>query len=223
MKKLCTLAAALLFAAFALGATPAPPGKYEYLNVDEKGNQKLTDSFGSGTEGNDLGALKKGVHTSAGINFQVGEKVIQLGSKLLQKNEKPNKVEGIKVGQSFAKLHILHSTEFGEGGAPIEEGTKIAEYKVLFDDGSSESIPVVYGQDVRDWWFYPQSKEVSRGKVGWKGANEYSKSFNAEIHLYVLTWENPHPAKKVATITYAKTDEEGVAAPFCVALTVEPK
>jgi hypothetical protein len=223
MKKFWPIATVLVFAAFALGATPAPPGKYEHLNLDDKGNQKLTDSFGSGTEGNDLAALKKGPHTCAGINFKVGEKVIQLGSKLLGKNEKPNKVEGIKVGQAFAKLHILHSTEFGEGGAAIEEGTQIAEYKVLFEDGSSESIPVVYGQDVRDWWFYPQSKEVTRGKVGWKGANDYSKTFDAEIHLYVLTWENPQPAKKVASITYAKTEPEGVAAPFCVAMTVEPK
>jgi hypothetical protein len=222
MKKLWPAATALVFAAIALGATPAPPGKYEYLNLDNKGNQKLTDSFGSETPGNDLAALKKGEHTCAGVNFKVGEKVIQLGSKL-QKTEKPNKVEGIKVGKSFAKLHILHSTEYGEGGAAIEEGTKIAEYKILYDDDTSESIPVVYGQDVRDWWFYPQSKEVTRGKVGWKGANEYSKTFEAEIHLYVLTWENPHPAKKVASITYAKTDAEGLAAPFCVAMTLEPK
>jgi hypothetical protein len=207
--------------AFACAATAAPPGKYEYLNLDDNGNQKLKDPFGSETPGNDL-PLKKGLHTCAGINFKVGDKVIELGSKL-QKTAKPNKVEGIKVGQTFAKLHILHSTEYGEGGMAVEDGTQIAEYKIIYDDGSSESIPVVYGKDVRDWWFYPQSKEVSRGKVGWKGANEHSKTFEAEIHLYVLTWENPHPNKKVATITYAKTDEQSPAAPFCVAMTLEPK
>ena len=90
-------------------------------------------------------------------------------------------------------------------------------------DGTSATIPVVYGEDVRDWWFYPGSKEVTRGKVGWKGENEYSKTFEAEIHLYVLTWENPHPGKKVVSISYAKADAESVAAPFCVAITLEPK
>jgi hypothetical protein len=203
-----------------LGAAPA--GKYVFLDLDPTGNQKLKDNFGSGTEGNDLGALKKGLHTCAGINFKVGDKAIQLGSKLL-KTERPDKVEGIKVDQKFAKLYILHSTEFGQGGAAIEEGTRIAEYKVIYDDDKSETIPVVYGQDVRDWWFYPDSKEVTRGKVGWKGDNEYSKSFNAEIHLYVLTWENPHADKKVKSITFAKTDADSVAAPFCVAITLEPK
>ena len=212
----------LAFALFTLGAAPAPPGKFEFVSLEPQANQKLNDNFGSGTKGNDLGALKKGVRTCAAVNFKIGEQVIQLGSKL-HKVERPNKVEGIKVGRTFAKLHILHSTEYGEGGAAIEEGTRIAEYKVHYDDGTSETIPVVYGQDVRDWWFYPNSKEVTRGKLGWKGENEYSKTFEAEIHLYVLTWENPHPAKTVTSINYAKTDPESVAAPFCVAITLEPK
>jgi hypothetical protein len=38
-----------------------------------------------------------------------------------------------------------------------------------------------------------------------------------------LTWENPHPDKKVATVTFAKNDADSVAAPFCVAITLEAK
>jgi hypothetical protein len=218
MLKFWPLAVALV----ALGMAPAPPGKFEFVSLELHANQKLKDNFGSGAEGNDLAALKPGMRTCAGVNFKVGDKVIQLGSKL-QKTERPAKVEGIKVEQRFAKLHILHSTQYGQGGAAIDEGTRIAEYKVNYDDGTSETIPVVYGQDVRDWWFYPDSKEVTRGKVGWKGENEYCKTFAAELHLYVLTWENPHPGKKVASIHYAKADSEPVAAPFCVAITLEAK
>ena len=218
MKRFWLLAVPL----FILEAADAPPEKFAFVSLESQGNQKLTDSFGSGTPGNDLAALKKGQRTCAGINFKIEEKVIQLGSKLM-KSEKPNKVEGIKVDQTFAKLHILHSTQYGEGGAPIEEGTRVAEYKVNYADGTSEVIPVVYGQDVRDWWFYPNSKEVTRGKVGWKGENEYCKTFEAELHLYVLTWENPHPGKKVTSINFSKPEQETVAAPFCVAITLEPK
>src|SRR5438445_10079759 len=172
MMKFCPLAVALLLVG--LGAAPAPPGKFEFVNLEPQANQKLTDNFGSGTDGNDLGALKTGIRTCAGINFKVGDKLIQLGSKL-QKAQRPNKVEGIKVGQKFAKLHVLHSTLYGQGGAPIEEGTRIAEYKVNYDDGTSETIPVAYGEDVRDWWFYPGSQEVTRGKLGWKGETAYCK------------------------------------------------
>src|SRR5437660_175745 len=110
----------LALSLFALGAAPAPPGKFEFVNLESQGNQKLADNFGSGTNGNDLAALKKGQRTCAGVNFKIGEKVIQLGSKLL-KAERPNKVEGIKVDQKFAKLHVLHSTLYGQGGAAIEE------------------------------------------------------------------------------------------------------
>ena len=212
----------LAVALFAMEAAAAPPDKFTFVSLDPQANQKLDESLGNGIQGNDLGSLKTGLRTCAAVNFKVGEKFIQLGSKLL-KTEKPNKAEGIKVDRKFAKLHILHSTEFGEGGAVIEEGTRIAEYKVNYDDGTSATIPVVYGEDVRDWWFYPNSKEATRGKVGWKGENEYSKTFDAQIRLYVLSWENPHPAKKVASITYAKTDPDSVAAPFCVAITLESK
>ena len=209
---------------------PAPPGKFEFVNLEPQANQKLTDNFGSGTDGNDLGALKTGIRTCAGINFKVGEAVIQLNSKFL-KEQKPAKVEGIKVGKTFAKLHILHSTGYGRGDGDenqedsltfIRDGATIAEYVVRYEDGKTETIPVVYGEDVRDWWFTDKSKGVTRGKVAWTGDNELAKEFDIQIRLYLTTWVNPHPGKRVVSIDYVKAGET-VAAPFCVAMTLESK
>ena len=135
------------------------------------------------------------------------------------------------MGKKFAKLHVLHATGYGRGNSDdgqeddpgvIKDGTRIAEYKVRYDDGTSETIPVVYGQDVRDWWFTEASKGVSRGKVAWKGDNELAKGFDIRIRLYLTTWENPDPNKTVTAIDYVKTGDS-VAAPFCVALTLEAK
>ena len=85
------------------------------------------------------------------------------------------------------------------------------------------SIPVVYGQDVRDWWFTDKVKGVSRGKVAWQGENELTKEFGCRIRLYLTSWDNPHPAKKIASINYVKTQLDSPAAPFCVAITLEAK
>jgi hypothetical protein len=228
MTKLVPLTAVL----WALGFAHAPPDKFSFVDLEPYSNQKLTDNFGSGVDGNDLGGLLKSGRTFAGVNFKFGKGAIQLGSKLLAKDV-PTKVDGIKVGKSCAKIHIVHATQFGNGqaigkegkeGDPlfIADGTTIAEYKVKYDDGTTASIPVVYGQDVRDWWFTENSKGVTRGKVAWKGINERSKEVGSQIRLYLTTWENPHPGKKVASIDFVKTGD-GPAAPFCVAITLEAK
>jgi hypothetical protein len=207
-----------------LGLAPAPPGKYEPVSLDAKGNQKLSDNFGSGREGNNLVALKKGLCTCGGVNFVVEEKMIQLGSSVL-KVEKPDKVEGIKVDKKLVKLHFLHATGYGsspEGNAlHIKDGTKIAEYKVHYDDKTSAIVPVVYGEDVRDWWTPEGAAGVSRGKVAWKGENEVSKEFMRHLRLYLTSWDNPHPEKTVVAIDYIRSDSDTAAAPFCVAVTAE--
>lgn len=93
----------------------------------------------------------------------------------------------------------------GAEGDPlfIPDGTKIAEYRLHYEDRTSEAFPVVYGQDVRDWWFTEGMKGVTRGKVAWKGTNELAKSFGVQVRLYMNTWENPRPQKHVVAIDYA--------------------
>ncbi len=214
-------------------APAAPAGKFLFVNLKPYANQKRADNFGSGREGNDLKALREGGFTADGVSFKIGEGVVHLGSKLLG-TEKPNKVEGIKVGQSGVKVHILHATGYGNGqtigeegkeGDPlfVADGTKIAEYKVRYDDGSTASIPVVYGQDVRDWWFTEKSKGVTRGKVAWQGDNELAKELRSRLRLYLTSWTNPHPEKRIASIDYVKVQEDSPATPFCVAITLEAK
>jgi hypothetical protein len=221
-----------LTAALCLLSAAAPPEKFSFVDLEPYANQKLTDGFGSGVAENNLAALAKGGQTFAGVNFKLGKSVIQLDSKLLNV-KRPTKVEGIKVGKSCAKIHILHACEYGNGsgagqegkdGDPlfVKDGTQIAEYKVHYADGSSASIPVVYGEDVRDWWFTPTSKGVSRGKVAWTGDNDYAKELNSRLRVYLTSWDNPHPAKTITSIDFARTGDSP-AAPFCVAITLEAK
>src|SRR5262249_46645880 len=144
-------AAGELFAATpsALRRVPAPPERFTFVDLQTLANHKLKEPLGSGREGNDLASLRTGERTCLGINFKIGERFIQLGSKYV-KEPRPNKVEGIKVGKTFAKLHILHSTGYGRGDADddnqpdsptfIRDGTTIAEYIVRYEDGKTETI-----------------------------------------------------------------------------------
>jgi hypothetical protein len=92
-------------------AAPIPTDKFHFVDLQPKANQKLTDNFGSGAEGNNLKELPTGIQTFDGIKYKIEEKHLQLGSKMVEKM--PEKIEGIKVEKTCTKLHILHATCYG--------------------------------------------------------------------------------------------------------------
>ena len=192
------------------------------LDLQPKANQKLAENFhNENFEGNNLAQLPRGESLFGDVKFKIEEKLIQLGCKHVK--DKPDKVEGIAVGKKFAKLYLLHATGFGAFGKPgdplyISDGTAIGHYTVKYEDNSEEIIPIVYGEDVRDWFNHDQSKPASRGKAVWEGENEFARQFNAKLRLYLTEWKNPKPDKKVVSIDFAR-EGESVAAPFCVAMT----
>jgi hypothetical protein len=200
--------------------------KFSTVDLQPKANQKLTDNLGSGAEGNNLANLPKGEQTLEGVKFKIADclvqlasqrlKLIQLGSQRL-KELKPDRVDGIKVGKAFGKLHLLHATLWGRN-KDVADDTEIAKYEVHYEGGDTETIPVVYGKDVRDWWVGSDEVDATRGKVAWKGENGAA----IQIRLYLGTWENPHPTKRVVSVDYVKVGNTH-AAPFCVAMTLEEK
>jgi hypothetical protein len=208
----------LLFVGWApVQGVPLPPEKkpISFLDLQPRANGKLNTNFHGGTAGNDLATLPQGVQKLGGVKFHIGAGLIQLAG---QKTEnKPDKVEGIPVGQAFATLHILHAAGTGY---QTPDGTVIGQYTVHYQDRTRAAIPIVYGKDVRDWWYYANSPDVSRGQVAWKGVNAAAKKNNGKIRLYLTTWKNPQPRKKVVSIDFSST-KTTLAAPFCVAMTVQ--
>jgi hypothetical protein len=196
-----------------LAAAPAEEKSVTYVDLQPKANQKLKDPFHGSTDANDLADLKQGKQTLGGLKFQIGEGLIQLANENL-KDQLPEKVEGIKVDAKCANLHILQAT-----GHAVDDDTVIAKYVVHYADKSAETIEVVYGKDVRDWWRGEGAKDPTRGKVAWKGTNESAKANGSSIWLFSYTWKNPKPEKKIASIDYVSTLTN--AAPFVIAMTLE--
>jgi RNA polymerase sigma factor (sigma-70 family) len=216
--------------AFAVTSSGTEDKKLTSLNLQPASNHKRSDNLGSGRAGNDLSSLPGGRQTFAGVRFTIEDGFIQLGSRR-QKERKPDKVEGIRVGRAFVKLHLLHATLYGAESIAskkgeedvsqfVPDGTPIAEYRIRYEDGTTETILVVYGKDVRDWFFRDNSEGVTRGKVAWQGDNDLAKRLGCRIRLYLTTWENPHPNKRVRSIDYVKVGDTP-AAPFWIAAELE--
>ena len=187
--------------------------KWVFIDLQAKANHKLADDVQEGTGGNDLSEVKTGEQTLAKIPFKIGEKYIQLGSTMAA--NKPEKVSDIKVDKKLAKLHLLHATEWS-----ADDGVIIGEYVITYDDDSTTTIPLRYGKDIQDWWYDDASSEPTEAKVGWQGENTLAKGQNKKIRLYVATWENPKPERKIKLIEVSST-KQTQAAPFCVAITGE--
>ncbi len=192
-----------------------PVGRLEYVNLSKKANKKLSDGT-TVVEGNTLESLPQGEQTFAGVKFNIADGLIQLAS--VDRPEWPTSVEGIPVEAKFVRLYLLHATQ--GGASRVKDGTLIGRYVVHYEDGKRETIPIVYGEDVRDWWNIDDSASLERGKVGWVGDNAGTRQSRMTLRLFVSEWDNPKPDAKVVGIDYL-SEKAGEAAPFCIAMTAE--
>lgn len=115
--------------------------KFTPIDLKAHVNHKLGDPQDDDAEGNQL-ALPAGEQMIEGVKMEVGERIVQLGCKLIP--NRPEKVEGIKVEGRLQKLHILHATTFGHGepGSPQreEEGAFLGEYRINYIGRKTETV-----------------------------------------------------------------------------------
>jgi hypothetical protein len=206
-----------------LSAVAVSAEKLHYIDLQPQANRKLTDNQGRGLDGNSLSSLPTGEQKLGDSKFEIGPKLIQLGSQVL--DTLPEKVEGITVKKKFSKLVILQATCFGGGPNPVDsewrikDGTVLGHYVVHYKDKSTERIPIVYGEDVCDWFYEDGEKEPTRAKVVWKGDNEFATGVDCHLRLYATTWTNPKPDVKIMRIDYVGRKSETPGAPVCLAMT----
>jgi WD40 repeat protein/peroxiredoxin len=200
-----------------LGPPYAPQGKLTLIDLQPKANWGHTQGLPNDPD-NNLADLPGGQHLFGGVQFEIGGSVIQLAGKFLP--EAPEKVEGILVNRRARRIYLLHAAQWGAGKYGVSDGTLIGQYQVRFADGAEQTIPIVCGEDVRDWWDDDEAMESTpRSTIAWTGSNARSRQKQKTIRLFLSVWENRRPDEKVLSIDYlsAKT----AAAPFCVAMTIE--
>ena len=199
--------------AAAIGApgTAADRGAYVLIDMQSKANHALAQDMNE-LQGNNLKGVPQGEQRLAGPFFKIGPKIIRLrGAHALTM---PDKVEGIPVEAPVSRLHLLHGT-----GYNVSEGTEIGAYIVHFGDGATERIPIIYGQDIHNWWIAQDQADLKRARVAWKGTNSAAASSQMSIALFDRVWVNPHPEKQVHSIDFVSRNTE--CDPFLLAVSVE--
>jgi hypothetical protein len=154
------------------------------------------------------------VQQLGGVSFDI-RGIIQLnGGGMMDMSGKPypRRVSGIKLGRKCARLHFLHSA-----GWSVENGAVIGTYVLHYSDGSSHPLPMVYGEDIRDWWVGTDAEvQLETARVAWQGK---TSSGNA-VRVYARTWENPFPDRELANLDFVSAMTR--CAPFLLAITTEP-
>jgi hypothetical protein len=197
-----------------LGEAFEPQGPLVQVDLAEKVNKKLSDGT-IGARLNTLADLKPGEHQLAGVKFNVVDGVMQLGSE--RRMHRPRSIDDIPVDGSFVRMYFLHAMQ---GPHHPSKGTTIGQYVVRYEDAEELIIPVVYGEDVLDWWNSSSARDMKRGRVAWVGSNPGAHGHGYSIRLFASSWDNPRPDVKVTAINYV-SESVGSAAPFCLAITLE--
>ena len=194
---------------------PIPPeirSRLTFVDLDPEGTDFVID--GPGEDRNDLSRLPRGIHRLGATFFRIGEKMVHLRGRL--RPDLPRSVKGINVRARGHVIHFLHGTQYGADSGPL-----IGIYVVHYADGSSESIPLIYGRNLANWWRFPRSnEEPTEAKVAWTGTNDATDlNPGLMVRLFDMAWTNPHPEKEIASLDVLSAGKE--CDPFLVAVTVE--
>jgi len=166
----------------------------------------------------DLKGLPVGVREFRGTRFDA-RGIIQLkGARLLAPY--PIVVPGIRIGRACTNLHFLHATRVpSDHVTEVADGSKVASHVVHYRSGAQVEIPILYGRDVKEWWYDPLSPDHGPAKVVWEGENLASLGWDRKIRLFHTTWTNPWRDQPIDSLTLVSAMAE--TAPFVLAITLE--
>ena len=190
-----------------LGLAPA-----HLIDLTPYYNASLRQAWHPGPGGNSLEALPTGLLQFGRVLFDVRGIVQLAGRQLYGGGRYPPAVPGIKIGQTCSQLHFLQAC-----GWSSPDGSAVGAYHVHYADGREDTIPIIYGEDVRDWNAgSDRSGRLKRASVVWNTVNRGGFS----VRLFLSTWNNPTPDTRIDTLDFTSAKSE--SAPFLIALTADP-
>jgi hypothetical protein len=163
-----------------------------------------------------LAKLQTGVQGLGGVNFDV-RGVVQLspGYATHPAPAFPTHVERIEIRQRLTRIHFLHGCI-----DRVAPGTAVARYVVHYTDGERVEIPVVYGQEVRDTVFNPDSPtEAANASIVWRGISDTTPNGRVSLRLFHFAWTNPRTDTEIQQLDFMSAPS--ASAPFLVAITTE--
>jgi hypothetical protein len=90
----------------------------------------------------------------------------------------------------------------------------VAKYKIVYADGSSESLGLRYGRELIDWWL---AQPTLSSRLAWAGLNGGGHM----VGVYMMRALNPHPEKAVAGLEYVSENSACIPALLAINSTFE--
>ncbi len=163
--------------------------------------------------GQDLLAFPGGLYACDELLFDA-RGVIQLRSSHPDWSRFPDRVR-VPVGHRFSRIHVLHST-----ARPERDGATVGVYELFYADGHKQQMEILYGDDVRDWWFSRDPRPTGEGsKVAWSARRRSASSQTDTVRLFTTTYPNPRPEAEVVCVDFVSGMTQ--SAPFLLAMTIE--
>ena len=110
----------------------------------------------------------------------------------------------------------------GVNGGGAQDGEQVAHWVIQYADGTSREWPVIYGNQVRDWFFHEELPEdASHAVIAWKGhaPDDRGTMGGGKVRLFKATWTNPVPEVEIRSLDFVL--DTGNVCPFVVAITAE--
>lgn len=127
----------------------------------------------------------------------------------------------IPVGFRCSKLHFLQAKE----GAKVADHGEIARWIIHYADGTTYDWPVIYGEQLRDWWEgnnQDEPAEASQAVIAWKGHSPcVVQGGGTNIRLFKSTWTNPRPEIEISSLDFVLSMATPSVHPLVVAITAE--
>ncbi len=191
-----------------------PQAGPDLIDLSQYYNAAMAQTWHPGSiyTNNTLDVLPCGLLQMGNVAFDVRGIVQMAGGRLKDAGGRyPVEINGITIAQRCRLLHFLHAS-----GWRSPDGTLIGSYVVHYANGSKQVIPIVYGEDVRDWVSESDdSTKVKRGVLAWSGLNRAG----FHVRLFRTTWVNPTPEIEINTIDCISSLAD--AAPFLLAITAQ--
>jgi hypothetical protein len=191
----------------------------EQVDLSMHYNLGLRDSVRPSLEHDDCAELPVGLKALGGVRFDIRGLIRLRGQgETGEASACPRCAKSIRVGRKCRRLHFLQGSSGGSA-----DGDQIGSYVLHYADGQRTELPLVYGRDLKDWWFSgapPVSDEPGAARVVWTGSNRAAAQFNGGICLYDSVRESPRAEVELISIDFL-SDSMSSASPFLVALTVE--
>jgi hypothetical protein len=133
----------------------------------------------------------------------------------------------IAVDATFDSLVFLHACSTNAPRTPWKPLVRIAEYTIVFEDGTTELVPVEYGGNIAPInrrHAQPMTSPIYRhqGYIGTYLADAAirTKSPRGEdVTLYAYEWLNPHSGRRITSVRLSATDAAGDCMVIVAALT----